>query len=547
MANNVTATKEATKRTFTCSFFREDMTHLIQLSTLVTGRNLDEFRKTYGHILHMLTSRVDEWALYTLLQFYDPELRCFTFLDYQLAPTLEEYADILKIKVQHRIPFPNGGTHGFHVKFLIKKADTLAVEKKWKEFNALLAVIIYGLVLFPNIPNFVDLTVVCLFMDQNPVPTLLADTYYTIHSRYGKKGSVGGCLPLLYEWFTSHLPKSGPFVTTKDSQKWPQRIMGLTENDIVWCPTGMGIEEVITSCGTFDNVPLIGTKGVINYNPKLALRQLGFAFKDKPLDKEIFESICFEKGTGPEGLEKVRSTWNCIHTDDQTSLGEKNAVANQAYTNWVEERVKDRLLPFPKVNPLYEQPPKVPNATMPAENCIQVNMESTQLHEKRSDARPKHHLVDQIRVELTHEAKVLKEGSLRVQKRARTEKGERDTAVVVEDHQEIIKRAVKEAEERLKREYREDLKAYKLKIEREARAEVRSLKKKLEEETTQRIAVETQLKGSHLRTARLTEENAKLRDRMMGMEDSFRIVWDRLVRAVELWHNLVVYVRNVRV
>ncbi|XP_058769283.1 uncharacterized protein LOC131643147 [Vicia villosa] len=230
MANNVTATKEATKRTFTCSFFREDMTRLIQLSTLVTGHNLDEFRKTYGHILHILTSHVDEWALYTLLQFYDSELRCFTFRDYQLAPTLEEYADILKIKVQRKIPFvcvpekprmdqiasalylsmkdvtgnwkPNGGTHGLHVKYLIKKADALAVEKKWKEFNALLAVMIYGLVLFPNIPNFVDLTAVCLFMDQNPVPTLLADTYYTIHSRYGKKGSVGGCLPLLYEWFT---------------------------------------------------------------------------------------------------------------------------------------------------------------------------------------------------------------------------------------------------------------------------------------------------------------------------------------------------------
>ncbi|XP_058764548.1 uncharacterized protein LOC131638006 [Vicia villosa] len=232
MANNVTATKEATKRTFTCSFFSEDMTHLIQLSTLVTGHNLDEFRKTYGHILHMLTSQVDEWALYTLLQFYDYELRCFTFRDYQLAPTLEEYADILKIKVQRNWK-PNGGTHGFHVKFLIKKANALAVEKKWKEFNALLAVMIYGLVLFPNISNFVDLTAVCLFMDQNPVPTLLADTYYTIHSRYGKKGSVGGCLPLLYEWFTSHLPKNGPFVMTKDSQKWPERIMRLTANDIV--------------------------------------------------------------------------------------------------------------------------------------------------------------------------------------------------------------------------------------------------------------------------------------------------------------------------
>ncbi|XP_058745906.1 uncharacterized protein LOC131618760 [Vicia villosa] len=335
MANSVTVNKKATRRTFTCSFFREDATPLVQLSTLVTGSNRDEFRETYGHILLMLTTRIDEWGLYTLLQFYDSELSCFTFQDYQLAPTFEEYADILKIKVQRKIPFvcvpekpkmdriasalylsmkdvtdnwkPNGGTHGFYVRFLMKKAEALAIEKKWKEFNALLAVMIYGLVMFPNIPNFIDLTAICLFMDQNPVPTLLADTYYAIHSRYGKKGLVGGCLRILYEWFSSHLPKSGAFVTTRDSQKWPQRIMGLTANDIVWCCIRMSIEEVITSCGSFDNVPLIGTKGVINYNPRLALRQLGFVLKDKPLDKEIFESVCFEKGTDLEGLEKVRS------------------------------------------------------------------------------------------------------------------------------------------------------------------------------------------------------------------------------------------------
>ncbi|XP_058734080.1 uncharacterized protein LOC131605788 [Vicia villosa] len=487
MANNVTVTKEVTRRTFTCSFFREDITPLIRLSTSVTGQNLDEFRKTYGHILHMLTSRVDEWALYTLLQFYDPELRCFTFPDYQLAPTLEEYADILKIKVQHRIPFPNGGTHGFYVKFLMRKADALVIEKKWKEFNALLAVMTYGLVLFPNIPNFVDLTAICLFMDQNPVPTLLADTYYAVHSRYGTKGAVGGCLPLLYEWFTSHLPKSGPFVTTKDSQKWPQRIMGLTANDIVWYHLGKGIEEVITRCGSFNNVPLIGTKGVINYNPRLALRQLGFALKDKPLDKEIFESVCFKKGADPEGLEKVRSAWNSIHTDDRTSLGGKNAIAKQAYTDWVKDRVKKRLLPFPKVKPLYEQPPEVLTATVPAEDYTQVHVENIRLREKREDAKIEYFLVNQKRAELAHE---------------------------------IIKKAIKEAEEKLKQKYREDLKACKLQLEKETKYQLKTMKKKLEDEITQRIAVETQLKGSHLRSARLTEENVKLRDQMESMENA---------------------------
>ncbi|XP_058750903.1 uncharacterized protein LOC131623923 [Vicia villosa] len=197
MANSVTVNKKTTKHTFSCSFYREDITPLVRLSTRVTGQNLDEFRKTYGHILLMLTTRIDEWGLYTLLQFYDSELCCFTFQDYQLAPTLEEYAHILQIKVQHKVPFvcapekpkmdriadalylsmkdvkdnwkPNGGTHGFYVKFLMREAEALADKEKWKEFNALLAVMIYGLVMFPNIPNFVDLTAICLFMDQNPV------------------------------------------------------------------------------------------------------------------------------------------------------------------------------------------------------------------------------------------------------------------------------------------------------------------------------------------------------------------------------------------
>ncbi|XP_058775472.1 uncharacterized protein LOC131649732 [Vicia villosa] len=363
MASNVTATREATRRTHTYSFHREGLVQLGQLGGLITGHNKTVFTENYGNILTLLDSHVDEWE----------------------KPDLNNIANALYLSIGdvHGNWKKNGSTQGFYMSFLVEKAQELANKKMWEAFNALLAVLIYGIVMFPNIHKFVDLAAICLFVEKNPVPTLLADTYYSVHSRYGKGGAIRNCLPLLYTWFKSHLPTSGPFVTS--TQKWHQRIMGLTGNDIVWCPTGMDVEKVITSCGTFDN------------------------------------------GTDLKGLEKVVSAWNDIHTSDQISLGEKNAVAKQAYTDWVENRVKDRLLPFLKVNPLYEQPPKVPIAIMPAENCIPVNMESTQLHEKRSDARPKHCLVDQKRVELTHEAKMLKGGSSRVQKRARTEKGERDT------------------------------------------------------------------------------------------------------------------------
>ncbi|XP_058758582.1 uncharacterized protein LOC131631827 [Vicia villosa] len=235
------------------------MIQLGQLGGLITGHNKTVFTENYGNILTLLYSHVDEWALSTLLQFYDPDLRCFTFSGYQLAPTLEEYSHFLNIKVQRKVPFvcvpeepdldyianalylsigdvhenwkKNGNTHGFYMSFLIEKAQELANKKMWEAFNALLAVLIYGIVMFPNIHKFVDLAAICLFVDKNPVPTLLVDMYYSIHSRYGKGGAIRNCLSLLYTWFKSHLPASGPFVTS--TQKWSQRIMGLTANDIV--------------------------------------------------------------------------------------------------------------------------------------------------------------------------------------------------------------------------------------------------------------------------------------------------------------------------
>src|SRR4051812_48247590 len=51
---------------------------------------LDRFVARYGGILDLLKVKVQEEAITALAQFYDPPLRCFTFQDFQLAPTLQE-------------------------------------------------------------------------------------------------------------------------------------------------------------------------------------------------------------------------------------------------------------------------------------------------------------------------------------------------------------------------------------------------------------------------------------------------------------------------
>src|ERR1051325_8423812 len=80
-----------------------DVGKLKELASLVEDP-LD-FRKCYGTLLTVLNTNVDEGLLKTLVQFYNPVYRCFTFPNYQLMPTLEEYANLLGILVSDKVPF----------------------------------------------------------------------------------------------------------------------------------------------------------------------------------------------------------------------------------------------------------------------------------------------------------------------------------------------------------------------------------------------------------------------------------------------------------
>ncbi|XP_058725939.1 uncharacterized protein LOC131597249 [Vicia villosa] len=171
--------------------------------------NPDNFKNHCGRLLSILKTKVKKGILETLVQFYDPVYHCFTFPDYQLIPTLKEYFHWFGLLVSNKIPFSGlerflepdiieellhlnisyvkanltnkGGFLGLTSKFLIRKASTLASKGSMVGFETIL--LIYGLVLFPNINNFVDVNAIQMFMIGNPVPTLLGDTYHSIHYR----------------------------------------------------------------------------------------------------------------------------------------------------------------------------------------------------------------------------------------------------------------------------------------------------------------------------------------------------------------------------
>lgn len=79
----------------------------------------------------------------------------------------------------------------------------------------------------------------------------------------------------------------GPFIENKDNLKWSQRIMSLNTEDISWYSRVYNNVKLILNYDDFPSVPLLGTKGEINYNPRLVLRQLGYSVVDKPDPKSV--------------------------------------------------------------------------------------------------------------------------------------------------------------------------------------------------------------------------------------------------------------------
>ena len=130
-----------------------------------------------------------------------------------------------------------------------------------------ISLLIFGVVLFPNVDGLVDLAAI--------------------------DARIVCCLPALYVWLVSHLfqqdirhpcpLQSYRSCVEKRKVDWDQHLVGIGGSAINWFPRWKeGKEGVLFSCGDYPNVPLIGTRGCINYNPALAIRQLGYPMKGAP-------------------------------------------------------------------------------------------------------------------------------------------------------------------------------------------------------------------------------------------------------------------------
>ncbi|XP_022631552.1 uncharacterized protein LOC106776768 [Vigna radiata var. radiata] len=291
------------------------------LRELVKKMNIvqkDAFRKEYGNLLGLLEVEVQTSAITALVQYYDPPLRCFTFRDFQLVPTVEEFEQILGIPLEGKSPYNylghyipvlqlarimkvhpmqleseftvKGKARGLPQKYLEKYLHRLAEEEKWETFMDVLALILYGVMLFPNIESFVDNAAMNAFVgykerSENPVTTVLAEVYGTLNQCYELKGGkMSCCLPVLYVWFVSRVNENTLNATCpvdallqckpniKGANEWAQLCASLNVDQIKWNVLWQQKSQIIYYCGRYPNVPLMGIRCCINYNPVLAQR-----------------------------------------------------------------------------------------------------------------------------------------------------------------------------------------------------------------------------------------------------------------------------------
>ena len=113
---------------------------------------------------------------------------------------------------------------------------------------------------------------------------------------------------------------------------------------------------IIHHCGEFANVPLLGIRGGITYNPCLALRQFGYARRDGPHDI-LVQGIAFNYENDVQGYrQRFIRAWGMMNKVDSKTLGHKNSIPLEPYFKWVRAHAQNLMLPYPVILPIVVEP-----------------------------------------------------------------------------------------------------------------------------------------------------------------------------------------------
>ncbi|XP_050916156.1 uncharacterized protein LOC127131270, partial [Lathyrus oleraceus] len=178
------------------------------------------------------------------------------------------------------------------------------------------------------------------------------------------------------------MPEEGPFVS-KELKPF-QKLASLTSSHVKWYIRDWETENVIVSIGDFPNVSLIGTKGCINYNPMLSLRQHGYPMNGPPKVEALEPFILHGVEMDHPMVKKIKRSWQAVIRKGK-ELGRRNVIAQEPYICWVRERVQIIKLPYPFDPSIYPVIPE-PEPILP-EDVEKLNNRIKELELENADLR----------------------------------------------------------------------------------------------------------------------------------------------------------------
>ncbi|XP_020209009.1 uncharacterized protein LOC109793946 [Cajanus cajan] len=316
--------------------------------------------------------------------YWNSDFRFFELPHMDLVPTIEEYEIILRLPLKEEVDVylykgnyvsrgkiasliglssqqtelvSKGATQGWNKDLLEDHMISLAEKGDWEHFNKTLALLIYGLVLFPFTMGLIDQAAMDVFFayetqKKNPVPAILADSLLSLEVCHQKKrGMLRCCNHLLYVWIMTHLYASNHMgympdplrsfhripVKKLEASEWKGDLLTLKEEHFTWVCPWFHPRNTIFSCGDFLNVPLMGSRGCVAYTPTIALRQLKWT-QFVPQSKEL-GGLSFQYA--PDNMRQqaeVRAAWGKIKKKGEAELGKPRVTASSEYKEWRKAR-----------------------------------------------------------------------------------------------------------------------------------------------------------------------------------------------------------------
>jgi len=97
---------------------------------------------------------------------------------------------------------------------------------------------------------------------------------------------------------------------------------------------------VLFSCGSYPNILLIGTRGCINYNHVLAIRQLGYPMRGAPTEESLSPFLVRDFGVQNfKVIQRVHKAWGSPLRKDKELGGIRNGIIG-GYHEWLKVRTR---------------------------------------------------------------------------------------------------------------------------------------------------------------------------------------------------------------